>query len=102
MSEDLLKKKKKPEVSQIPVFSHDEKDIKKAIGIEGLIESITAKMQILVTKQELTSPSRMVEYFYNSFSQIELAFMAMHSLGQGRDKEEAPEEDGLTPFEEVI
>jgi hypothetical protein len=100
MSEDLLKKKKKPEVSQIPVFSHDERDVKKAIGIEGLIESITSKMQVLVTKQELTSPSKMVEYFYNSFSQIELAFMAMHSLGQAKREEEG--DDETTPFEEVI
>jgi hypothetical protein len=98
---DLLKKKKQPEVSQIPVFDHDDKDITRAIGVPGLVQSVSDKMNRLVTEQTVTSPSKAVEYFYNNFSLIELAFMAMHSLGRP-DKDEKEEEDSMTPFEEVI
>lgn len=96
---DLLKKKKQPEVSQIPNFDHDNKDISDAVGVTGLVQSISDKMSKLSTESSITSPSRAVEYFYNNFSLIELSFMAMHSLG--RPKEEEKEEDSV-PFEEVI
>lgn len=96
---DLLKKKKQPEVSQIPNFDHDNKDISDAVGVTGLVQSISDKMSKLSTESSVTSPSRAVEYFYNNFSLIELSFMAMHSLG--RQKEEEKKEDSV-PFEEVI
>lgn len=96
---DLLKKKKQPEVSQIPNFDHDNKDVSDAIGVTGLIQSISDKMNELSIDSSITSPSRAVEYFYNNFNLIELSFMAMHSLG--RQKEEEKEEESV-PFEEVV
>ena len=102
---DLLKKKKQPEVSQIPNFDHDDKDITNAIGVPGLVQSVSDKMNKLITEGSVTSPSRAVEYFYNNFSLIELAFMAMHSLGRPSDKDEEPiPTDGTEgfEFEEVI
>lgn len=83
---DLLTKKKQPEVSQIPNFDHDNKDITKAIGVPGLVQRVSDKMTKLTTEQDVTSPSKAIEYFYNNFSLIELSFMAMHySLGQTKD-----------------
>lgn len=102
MSEDLLKKKKRVVSIQTPEFRHDEKDITAAIGVDGLIQSVSNKMNVLSTNQEITPPSRMVEYFYNNFSLIELAFMAMHSIGYSRREEEEKGDDEPTPFEEVI
>jgi hypothetical protein len=96
---DLLTKKKKVVVEQVPVFDHSNKDIGIAIGVPGLIQGISDKMNQLITNQTVTSPSKAVEYFYNNFSLIELAFMAMHSLG--RPKDEPKEDDGAVEFEEV-
>lgn len=96
---DLLTKKKKVVVEQVPVFDHSNKDIGIAIGVPGLIQEISDKMNQLITNQTITSPSKAVEYFYNNFSLIELAFMAMHSLSQPKD--EPKEDDGAVEFEEV-
>jgi len=98
MSEDLLKKKKPPEISQIPNFKHDDKDITNAIGIPGLVQSVSIKMNKMLVEESITSPSKAVEYFYNNFSLIELSFMAMHSLGGTKRKKE----EDVVPFEEVI
>jgi hypothetical protein len=96
---DLLTKKKKVVVEQVPVFDHSNKDIGIAIGVPGLIQGISDKINQLITNQTVTSPSKAVEYFYNNFSLIELAFMAMHSLGHAKD--EPKEDDGAVEFEEV-
>jgi len=96
---DLLTKKKKVVVEQVPVFDHSNTDIGIAIGVPGLIQGISDKMNQLITNQTVTSPSKAVEYFYNNFSLIELAFMAMHSLGHTKD--EPKEDDGAVEFEEV-
>jgi hypothetical protein len=94
---EILKKKKLTEVNQVPNFDHDDKDIVKAIGVPHLIESISEKMKTLVKTTSITSPSRVVEYFYNNFSLIELSFMAMHSLGHPKDQqeEEFPKEETI-------
>lgn len=102
---DLLTKKKKVVLEQVPVFDHSNKDIGIAIGVPGLIQGISDKMNQFITNQTVTSPSKVVEYFYNNFSLIELAFMAMHSLGRLSDKdEESIPTDGTegVEFEEVI
>lgn len=96
---DLLTKKKKVVVDQVPVFDHLNKDIGIAIGVPGLIQGISDKMNQLITNQTVTSPSKAVEYFYNNFSLIELAFMAMHSLGHQKD--ESKVDDGEVSFEEL-
>lgn len=96
---DLLAKKKKVVVEQVPVFDHSNKGIEIAIGVPGLIQGISDKMNQLITNQTVTSPSKAVEYFYNNFSLIELAFMAMHSLGHAKD--EPKEDDGEVSSEEL-
>jgi hypothetical protein len=95
MSEKLLKKKEIQE--QVPVFSHEERDISDAIGIPGLVESLSKKMKILSTNQEITSPSRAMQYFYSNFNKAELAFIAMHNLGGNLTKDL----DVVNPEEEV-
>lgn len=99
MIEKVLKKKKKVVVEQVPVFDHSSKEVESAIGVIGLIQGISDKMIKFSTDQTVTSPSKAVEYFYNNFSLIELAFMSMHSLGQ--PKNETKENDGTVDFEEV-
>lgn len=97
---DLLTKKKKVVADQVPVFDHSNKDIGIAIGVPGLIQGISDKMNQLITNQTVTSPSKAVEYFYNNFSLIELAFMAMHH-SIGHPKDEPKEDDGAVEFEEA-
>ena len=89
--EDILKKKKKAEMT--PVFQHESHDIQKAIGVPGLIESISDKMLDMHATKEIISPSRAVEYFYENFTNIELAFMAMHHLGRSKDTEDELDEN---------
>ena len=80
MGEDLLKKKVL--IDKEPVFDHAQKGVEEAIGIKGIVESLGQKLAVMETKLPNSSPSKAVEYLYNNFSKIELAFFVMHMMSK--------------------
>jgi hypothetical protein len=87
--------KKKGMAEPKPNFSHEEGDVTLAIGVPNLIPTLTAKLKKFSENDKINSPSKVVDYFYNNMSKLELAFMAMHSLGQTNGNEEEEAQEGI-------
>lgn len=78
MGEELLKKKIL--IEAVPVFNHGIGSVEEAIGIKGIVETVGHKLQIMENNVTITSPSKAVEYIYNSFNKAELSFLLMHLM----------------------